>query len=113
MRIIQDSRGRPALWLFCVFCISAVCFWYPFFVTGFSDDPYFSRIVTGISISFLPVGLLGSIVAPYVYLVLWRRTWNYRDAAFRLLLSVGFVFCLLALGPALFITLCLILALLC
>ena len=106
----RDNRARPALWLFCAFCVSAICFWLPFLLSSFSGDPYVSRRMTGIEIHYLPISLLASFTALCFYIVLWRRTPERREAFSVRLLLVGLVLCLVTLGPVLLVAFCFIAA---
>jgi hypothetical protein len=101
MRVIDDNRFRPALWLFCSFCVSVICFWYPFFASKYSDDPYYSRKLAGLIVSLTPVWILSSIIASCYYLALCSSAWQRRDVAAWWLFSVGTLLFLGAAGPAL------------
>jgi len=104
--LISDTRGRPACWLFGAACVSMLCFWYPDFVIRRSHDPYFARIATGVSMSYLPFGLIASIVALSNYIGLWRRARKCGGIASRWLLSFGLVVLLIGAAPGLFLAFC-------
>ena len=107
MRLIRDTRGRPACWLFAAFCVSVICFWYPLIVIKLSHDAVFGRIATGVTLGFLPFGLIASFVAMYSYIRLWQRTRTCRGIVSRWLLSVGLLLFLIGAAPGLFLAFCL------
>jgi hypothetical protein len=101
MRLTQDNRARPTLWLVCAACCSIVSFWYPhvFSYPPFSNQEHIPRELAAIRVVFFPIALLASAVGFYFYLSLWRKTWRHPDAVSRWLLAVGSGLFLVAFAP--------------
>ena len=101
MRLTQDTRARPILWLVCAACVSVVCFWLPYMFSypPFSNQERIPRELAATRVVSFPFAILSTVVGFYFFLSLWRMTWRHPDASSRWLLAIGSVLFLVAVSP--------------
>lgn len=109
MRLIQDTRARPMLWLVCAACVSVICFWFPqvFSYPPFGNQEYIPRELAATRVVGFPFVILSSVVGWFSYRSLRGKTRKHLDAFSQWWLAIGAVLFLVAIVPLpLFVVFC-------
>ena len=101
MRLIQDNRARPVVWLICAACVSVICFWVPdvFSYPPFSNQEHIPRELAATRVLYFPFAIVSSVVAWFAYWSLRGKTRNHLDRFSRWLSAIGSALFLVAIAP--------------